>query len=188
MNAAIDVLPRRARFPSALIDRITLDDGRAVVMRPVLAQDAEGEQAFVRALSMDSRRNRFHFLLRELPPALLRQMTDVDHVAHVAIVAEAFADDDAPQIVADARYVHDGDETHFAIAVADAWQGVGLGHALMQRLLRHAARHGVARLVADMLAGNTAMARLAASFGARFGASPHGSGLRRALFELGNAA
>ncbi len=165
-------------------------DGRAVVVRPVLAIDADAEQDFVRALSMESRRKRFHFPLRELPPGLLRQMTEVDHIGHVAIVAEAFADDDddAPQIVADARYVRDGDETHFAIAVADAWQGHGLGRALMQRLLRHAARHGVLRLVADMLAGNTAMARLAASFGGRFAASPHGPGLRRALFEFGGAA
>jgi acetyltransferase len=189
MNAAVSVAPPRARFPSALIDRITLDDGRAVVVRPVLATDAEAEQDFVRALSMESRRKRFHVPLRELPPGLLRQMTDVDHIGHVAIVAEAFADDDdEPQIVADARYVREGDETHFAIAVADAWQGHGLGRALMQRLLRHAARRGVARLVADMVAGNTAMARLAASFGGRFGASPHGPGVRRALFEFGSAA
>jgi len=190
MNAAIEAPPRPARYPSALIDRLTFGDGREVVVRPVLAIDAEAEQDFVRTLSIDSRRKRFHFPLRELPPTLLRQMTEVDHVDHVAIVAEAFAADneDAPQIVADARYVRDGDETHFAVAVVDAWQGIGLGRALMRRLLRHAARHGVVRLVADMLPGNTAMARLAASFGGRFGASPHGPGVRRALFELGGAA
>lgn len=189
MNAATALAPPRARFPSALIDRIRLDDGRSVVVRPVLPLDADAEQEFVRALSNESRRKRFHVLLRELPPGLLRQMTEVDHVDHVAIVAEAFADDDdAAQIVADARYVRDGDETHLAIAVADAWQRIGLGGALVQRLLAHAARHGVVRLVADMLSSNTEMARLAARFGAHFGASPNGPGLRRARFEVGGAA
>jgi acetyltransferase len=179
--------PRR-RFPSALIDRIALRPGREVVVRPVLALDAAAEQAFVRQLSADSRRKRFHTALVELSPSLLRQMTDVDHVGHVAVVAEAFDADDEPTIVADARYVRDGDETHFAIAVADDWQRLGLGRALMQRLLRHAARHGVAHLVADMLIGNVAMARLAASFGGRLGASPHGAGVTRVHLVLAGAA
>jgi len=186
MNAVAEAPAARTRYPSALIDRIRLDDGRTVVVRPVLALDAPAEQDFVRALSVESRCRRFHTPLQELSPALLRQMTEVDHVGHVAIVAEAFddGDEDATTIVADARYVRDGDETQFAIAVADAWQGVGLGRALMQRLLRHAARHGVARLVADMLVGNTAMAELARSFGGHLARSPHGPGVTRALLDL----
>lgn len=188
MNTADAIaMARPPRYPSALIDRIALDDGREVVVRPVLAIDAEAEQEFVRALSIDSRRKRFHIPLKELSQSLLRQMTDVDHIHHVAIVAEVLDDNDAPTIVADARYVREGDETHFAIAVADAWQGIGLGRALMQRLLRYAARHGVAHLVGDMLVGNTAMSRLAASFGGRLGASPCGSGVTRAHLELGAA-
>jgi hypothetical protein len=39
------------RFPSVLIDRLTLVDGRSVTVRPVLAFDADAEQDFVRALS-----------------------------------------------------------------------------------------------------------------------------------------
>nr|WP_246295080.1 GNAT family N-acetyltransferase [Schlegelella koreensis] len=116
-------------------------------------------------------------------------MTDVDHEAHVAIVAEALDEaGDSIGIVADARYVCDGDTAEFAIAVADAWQGVGLGRALMQRLLRYAARHGVATLVADMLVGNTAMSSLATSFGGRLVASPYGPGVTRARIELARAA
>ena len=187
MNArAIDAASSRRAAPhaSARIDRMTLRDGREVVVRPVLGGDAQAEQAFVRALSVESRRKRFHVALNELSPALLRQMTEVDQVGHVAFVAAACADDDAPKIVADARYVHDGDETHFAIVVADAWQGVGLGRALLQRLLRHAARRGVTRLVGDILADNIAAARLVASFDGRFGASPQGPGVSRAHLEL----
>lgn len=185
MNATAQAdAPPRTRYPSALIDRITLSDGREVVVRPVLAIDADAEQDFVRGLSLESRRRRFHLPIRELSPSLLRQLTDIDHVAHVAIVAEALSSDDVPTIVADARYVNEDGETHFAIAVADAWQGVGLGRALMQRLLRYAARHGIARVVADMIRDNTAMTRLASSFGGRFSMSPIGPGLTRAHLEL----
>lgn len=179
------------RFPSALIDRLTLADGRRVVVRPVLAFDAAAEQDFVRALSAASRLKRFHFGLRELPPTMLRAMTEVDHDNHVAIVAEAFDADDEPTIVADARYVRGptdelgADEAEFAVAVADDWQGVGLGRALLRHLGRHAARHGVTRLVGDVLPGNGAMFALADALGGRLVASPNGPGVTRARFDLG---
>lgn len=187
-SAALAATPWR--FPSALIDRLRLADGRDVVVRPVLAFDAAAEQDFVRALSAGSRRRRFHVGLRELPPALLRAMTEVDHDAHVAIVAEAIGDDDEATIVADARYVRGPtadlgrNEAEFAIAVADAWQGAGLGRALMQRLARHAARHGVTRLVGDVLPGNAPMFAVANALCGRLVASPNGPGVIRTAFDL----
>jgi GNAT superfamily N-acetyltransferase len=178
------------RFPSVLIDRLRLADGRELVVRPVLAFDAAAEQDFVRALSAGSRQRRFHVGLRELPPPVLRAMTDVDHDAHVAIVAEAIGEDDDATIVADARYVRGPtadlgrDEAEFAIAVADAWQGAGLGRALMKHLARHAARHGITRLVGDVLPGNAAMFAITGALGGRLVASPNGPGVIRAAFEL----
>jgi GNAT superfamily N-acetyltransferase len=188
LPAVAVVRPRR--FPSALIDRLRLADGRVVVVRPVLALDAAAEQDFVRGLSPATRLRRFHFGLRELPPSMLRAMTEVDHDEHVAIVAEAIDDDgEAARIVADARYVRgpngasDG-EAEFAIAVADDWQGAGLGRELMGRLARHAARRGVKRLVGDVLPGNRAMFSLGAALGGEFVASPNGPGVTRLRFEL----
>jgi GNAT superfamily N-acetyltransferase len=194
MNAiSLATAPRLIRFPSALIDRLQLADGRTVVVRPVLALDAAAEQDFIRSLSPATRLRRFHFGLRELPPSMLRAMTEVDHDDHVAIVAEAIGDDDDDtRIVADARYVREAghgqcDEAEFAIAVADDWQGAGLGRELMQRLARHAARRGVKRLVGDVLPGNRAMFSLGAALGGEFGASPNGPGVTRLAFELGCA-
>lgn len=190
-HAGFASVPRPRRFPSALIDRFTLADGREVVVRPVLAFDADAEQDFIRGLSADTRLKRFHFGLRELPPPMLRAMTDVDHETHVAIVAEALDNDDAATIVADARYVRGPSpdladtEAEFAIAVADAWQGVGLGRELMERLACHAARHGVRTLVGDVLPGNRAMFALAATLGGERVASPNGPGVTRTRFELG---
>ena len=39
------------RYPSALIDRVSLADGRVVTLRPVLPQDADAERSFVGDLS-----------------------------------------------------------------------------------------------------------------------------------------
>jgi RimJ/RimL family protein N-acetyltransferase len=175
-------------FPSALVDRLTLADGRAVVVRPVLARDAHAEQAFVQRLSPASRRARFHVGLRELPPGMLRALTDVDQRCHVAIVAEALRDDDEANIVADARYVRtvEPGEAEFAITVDDVWQGVGLGHALLQRLLRHAHRRGLTRIYGDVLHDNLPMLAMARAMGAQLEVSPDGAGLVRAVFGGGS--
>jgi GNAT superfamily N-acetyltransferase len=188
----VNRLPTAAwRFPSVLIDRLRLNDGRELVVRPVLAFDAAAEQDFVRALSAGSRQRRFHVGLRELPPSMLRAMTEVDHDAHVAIVAEAIGHNDDATIVADARYVRGptadlgADEAEFAIAVADAWQGAGLGRALITHLARHAARHGITRLFGDVLPGNAAMFAISGALGGRLVTSPNGPGVIRARFDLG---
>src|SRR5512139_3446924 len=56
------------RIPTALIETMHLNDGRSVLVRPVLPQDADLQQAFVRQLSPLSRRRRFHGPMVELPP------------------------------------------------------------------------------------------------------------------------
>jgi len=180
-------MPRIHRYPSALIDRVWLADGRSVVVRPVLPQDADAEQHFVRSLSQDARTMRFHLGIRELAPDMLRALTDIDQRCHVAIVAQRDdADDDLPAIVADARYVlaDDSGEAEFAIAVADDWQGVGLGRALMSRLIAHAKRRGVTHLVGDVLHDNHRMITMVRRGGGHFVGSPGNALLTQARFVL----
>ena len=155
------------RVPVGLIQPLALPDGRRVLVRPVLPQDGDAEQAFVMGLSAASRYLRFHVGLRALPAATLAQMTQIDHLSHVALVAQPQSDDeDEPPIVADARYVRsDGGSAEFAIAVADDWQRQGLGRRLLQLLARHAARHGIARLTGDVLADNAPMVSMLLSMG-----------------------
>ena len=187
MDAAVASGPFRVGpYPSTLIDSVVLADGRKVVIRPVLPQDAAAEQLFVGGLSLASRQLRFHIAIRELAPDLLRSMTEIDYRTHVAVVAEWADDGDEPMIVADARYVMQGDssEAEFAIAVADAWQGVGLGRYLMATLMQYARRHGVTRLFGDVLHGNKRMITMVREAGGRFVKHPGDATLMRAQFAL----
>lgn len=162
-------------------DLLTLRDGRSVRVRPVRPHDAAAEQAFVTGLSPLARYRRFHLGLSELPEALLRSFTEVDQSAHVALVAESTG-----TIVADARYVREstGRTGEFAIAVADAWQGSGLGRALMQRLLASARRAGLERLCGGVLADNEPMLAVMRRLGARLAADPEDQALYRACLAL----
>ncbi|HKW84650.1 MAG TPA: GNAT family N-acetyltransferase [Burkholderiaceae bacterium] len=165
-------------------ERIALADGRRVILCPVDANDANAEQAFVGALSPSSRYRRFHFGLRSLPEPLLREMTQIDQRQHVALVARPETADST--IVADARYVRtaDTDEAEFAVMVADAWQGIGLGRELLQRLARHAHASGVRALYGDVLWGNEPMIALLRALGGGLERHPTDATLVRARFEV----
>jgi acetyltransferase len=180
------------RVPVELIQPLTLADGRRVLVRPILPQDSDGEQAFVMGLSPASRYRRFHVGLHQLPPDTLRRLTEIDHRSHVALVAQPVSDhddadaaDDEPQIVADARYVRlDGDAAEFAVAVDDRWQGRGLGRLMLRKLGRHAARHGIRELRGDVLADNVPMIGLLRSLGAKLQPSREVRGMLRVLIAV----
>jgi acetyltransferase len=186
---AMPVLCRIAQLAAARsaaddAQRLTLDDGRSLLIRPVEPRDAAAEQAFVANLSPSARFRRFHFGLNELPETMLRAFVSADQHSHVALVAEAVGDE--RRIVADARYVLDGEPgtAEFAIAVSDAWQGFGLGRKLMLRLLAHARSSGIKWLCADVLADNAPMLALMRRLEARLAPNPEDGSLYRVCIAL----
>lgn len=193
-------LPTRysiARYPTALIDRLPLADGRIVTIRPVLPQDAELAQRFVAGLSLETRYRRFQMGVGSLPPRLLRHLTEIDYAAHLALLA-GVVDESGDEIqVADARYVVDADaaawpggegDADFALVVADGWQGVGLGSELMRRMARAARSRGLARLHGEVLSTNTPMLDLLRRFGARLRTRPGEARIVDAWIDLRGSA
>lgn len=177
------------RYPAALIDRVTLVDGRSVLVRPVLPQDGALHQRFVRELSPVSRYRRFHSAVSELPEATLDYLTQVDYASHLALLAETFDERDGEVQVAEARYVRrtDADEAHvadFALAVADRWQGLGLGRRMLAALVDSARRAGVRRLEGSVLADNEPMCVLLRRNGWKLRIDPDDGRLLVARLEL----
>jgi acetyltransferase len=190
MTAALapaGVAPYRIhRYPSALIDRVTLADSRVVTVRPVLPQDMDAEQSFVTGLSPQSRRLRFHGAVNTLPDSLLQAMTTIDYQQHVALVAESVDDAGDARLVADARYVvNDAGVAEFAVAVADDWQHIGLGRAMLKRLGRFAQRQGLREMEGAVVAGNEAMLALMRRWGARLRPDPEDADVLIATLRCG---
>ncbi len=140
--------------------------GPALTLRAVCAADAAAMDAFVRGLSADARRLRFHAPINGCTPSLLRLLTQVDAARGVALVAVQSLDD-GDRIVGEARYTIDasGRAAEFAIAVADAWQGRGLAQQLMQALRAQARAAGLQSLYGSVLDGNARMQRFMEKLG-----------------------
>jgi acetyltransferase len=147
---------------------LQLTDGSEVVVRPIGPDDATLLQAFVRRLSVRSRRFRFFVTLAELSAAQLDRFVNMDPARGLALVALSRRQEGAA-IVAEARYAlaqEDGN-AEIAIAVADDFQRRGLGRQLVRRLLATAWRRGVRRLFGEIKSDNRAMLAFAMQLGFR---------------------
>jgi acetyltransferase len=151
---------------------VQLTDGSEVVVRPIGPDDASLLQAFVRRLSARSRRFRFFVALAELSAAQLDRFVNVDPARDLALVALS-GRQEGTAIVAEARYAlaQEDDDAEFAIAVADDFQGRGLGRHLVKRLLATAWRRGVRRLFGEIKSDNRAMLVFAMQLGFRLRSS-----------------
>ena len=130
-------------------------------LRRVRADDAERVQQFVRALSARSRLERFLAPVSELSARQLERIT-----SGAGLCLAVF--DEHGGIVALGEYAcADAAGAELALAVADAWQGRGLGERLLARLLLHARRADIRRLGGVTRAGNVAMQQLARKLGFR---------------------
>lgn len=134
------------------------------VVRRVEATDLPALDDFFAGLSVQSRYLRFFGPLRP-NPVLLRLLCaeprDVDAVVAVrcgAIIGHAMAADAAP--APDPRDLDAAGDCAAApakdigIVVADAWQGRGVGAALMRALVAAVQARGVSTLAMDVLPGN----------------------------------
>ncbi len=130
-------------------------------MRPIRADDIDREREFINGLSDATRYSRLMFALREPSPGFLRQMVEIDRVNSMALVVIEPAST-AERFLAVARYSRDdhGTAAEFAVVVADAWQGRGIGTRLARMLFDYAARHGIERVYGTILANNERMLAL----------------------------
>lgn len=138
---------------------VTLRSRDAVVVRQIQPGDAP---ALVRAyanLGEQSRYRRFFTDLPELPEDLLQAAVQVDHTDQEALVA---LPPQSAEIVGESRYVRLADQPDTAdvgAAVVDAWQGRGLGSALLTRLGQRALEAGIEYFTAQILAENRPRSR-----------------------------
>ena len=161
------------RYPAEWIDRWTMHDGSIATVRPILLQDAPLEAALVEGLSSESRYARFLVGGGRLTDEMLAAYTQIDYVNHMALVVSvARADGTGEDLIADGRFVIEDGVAEFAMLVADAWQGKGVGRRLFATLVRAARVSGAREVFGEVLSTNRRMIGLARDAGFRVTAVP----------------
>src|SRR5580765_706865 len=170
--------------PGSLVASWPLGLSHSVTVRPIHPEDIDLQTEFARRLSTEARYNRFLGAGVRLTPQLLDQLTRVDFSRDMALIATSTIEG-LEAAIGIARYVRlaDGVTCEFAITIADAWQGRGIGRKLLAILIETAREHGVEHLIGEVFASNTPMVQLARSLGFRVDFHPEGGALRRVTLD-----
>ncbi len=171
-------------YPAELTRSSSPIFNQALTIRPIRADDAELEYAFLDRLSPQTRYNRFLGAGVRPTAAMIEKFTRIDYDEHMAFIATVMLDGEELQIGV-ARYIRlpDGG-AEFAIVVEDEWQGCGVGRRLLERLIERARDTRVAFLVGDVLAENTSMLEFVRRIGFTISPHPDSRELRRAQIKL----
>lgn len=149
-----------------------LADGTAVCLRTITPDDAPLLRAGIAALSAESRYLRFFSPAKALPDAVIERLVDVDghdHIGWGALCAEC---EGTPAIGAvhavrmAGRSATGGAMAEYSVAVADAFQGQGLGRMLTAALLIDCRAEGLETLDLHILSENVAAKHLVKALGA----------------------
>ena len=127
-------------YPAHREATVVLRDGSTLAVRPIRPDDEPALSRFFAALSLESRVFRF-FAAVANADASVKRMVDVDYSTRYGIVALGGAQ---REIVGHAMYVAiEPGMAELALAVADAYQGRGLGTILLGQLAEAAADAGI---------------------------------------------
>lgn len=140
--------------------RVTLPQGRTLVLRPVSPDDVDGLAALYEGLSADDLYRRFFSGFRPSRGFLQREARIAARGGFGLVAVVYSVPRDVGRIVAEASYeLLPNGNGDLAITVAPRWRG-WLGPFLFDALLEAAAARGVPNLEADVLAVNRQMLAL----------------------------
>jgi acetyltransferase len=148
-------------YPEEYIRRETLRDGAAVLLRPIQPEDEPLWHELLARCSQRTLWQRFRYVFKETTHEMATRFCFVDYDRTMAIVAEV-EDGNERQLVGVGRLVADADhrDAEYAVLVADAWQGRGLGNLLTDYCLQICHTWGIDRVVAETTTDNSQMRRI----------------------------
>jgi acetyltransferase len=153
-------------YPRELEETLELPGGRRLLVRPIRPEDEQAHQAFLAGLRPEDIYFRFFSLVRAMAHSQMARYTQIDYEREMAFIA-VDAEQVPPATVGVVRGVFssDGREAEFAIIVQSELKGLGLGRALLEKLVRYCRSRGTKEVVGQVLPENRPMLALADRLG-----------------------
>jgi RimJ/RimL family protein N-acetyltransferase len=158
---------KRYRLAATSQERLVLDDGRELVLRPIAPADIDPIRAGFALLSPEEIRMRYQHPMKSLSEDYLHRLTHPHRGREIVlVVAEPLPPGDALiGAVARLSQVDGLREADFAILVSHFIAGHGVGKLLLKKLVTHARRRRLHAIHGDVLDENAPMLRLAETLG-----------------------
>ncbi|CAK0756522.1 acetyltransferase [uncultured Gammaproteobacteria bacterium] len=153
-------------YPSDLEEWVTLPDGNAVFMRPILPEDTPAYERMLRGLTLEDMRMRFQGVFKSAPASQLAALVHIDYDRDMTIVAVSGEGLDTEilgsvNLLMSARsYV-----AEYAILLRSDQKKRRLGQVLMDKILRYAHERQVDVVTGLVHRDNAAMLHLCRNLG-----------------------
>ena len=137
----------------------TLKDGTAVTVRSIRAKDSNSVLEAFKGMDKESVHRRFFSPKKELSPAELKQLTDVDFSKVIALVV-TIQSPKGELLVGGGRYaLEERRSTHAEIAFVTSgdYRGLGIASLILKHLALIARKAGISQFDAEVLAANQPM-------------------------------
>jgi acetyltransferase len=154
-------------YPNQYEMRTTREGVGEIFIRPIRPEDAPLLVQLFESLSQQSIYFRFFSPLKTLPSHMLVRFTQIDYDREIALVALLGTEPDEKMLGA-ARVIsniYNRKKAEFAVVVADAWHGKGIGAELLKRCLLISKERGIENVWGLVLPENTQMLALGKKLG-----------------------
>ncbi len=179
-----------APYPAELARPFRTRAGVVLTVRPIRPEDAEAHAEAFACLPAEDVRFRFFSPIKEMSPALIARLTQIDYDREIAFVATRPEGDGRERILGVARLIRgpgQEEEAEFAIIVWPETKGTGLARHLMERLFEWGRAHGVHEVVGQVLADNAPMLGFVRALGFALRRSPEDPDVMEARYDLSAA-
>jgi acetyltransferase len=178
--AAVEKMPRGARgnprfairpYPTEWERHLKLQDGTAILVRPVRPEDEPLYPPFFAAVTPADLRLRFFAPIKEFTHAFIARFTQIDYARAMAFIAIEETTGTMLGVVrlhADANY----ETGEYAILVRSDLKAHGLGWLLMQLIIEYARAEGIRTIKGQVLQENTAMLEMCRELGFQIAYDP----------------
>ena len=160
-----------AAYPKKWERHLTLQDGRAIYVRPIRPEDEQLYYPLFVVETADDLRRRFFASVKNSSHKFIAQLTHIDYASAMAFIA---LDELTGEMLGVAR-LHDNPDNEsgeFAILVRSDFKSHGLGWDLMQMIITYGRTKGFQRIQGQVLRENSAMLDLCRELGFGISTNP----------------
>ncbi len=160
-----------AAYPKEWERHLTLQDGRAIYVRPIRPEDEPLYRTFFAAETAEDLRWRFFASVKDFSPKFIARLTQVDYATAMAFIA---LDEATGEMLGVAR-LHDNpdnDSGEYAILVRSDLKSHGLGWHLMQMIIAYGRAKGFRWIEGQVLHENLPMLDMCRELGFEISTDP----------------